>query len=268
MEIHNQQLYPEITRLITTGHTFCVATIVDATPGTPGRTGFKLVYLETGDTKGTVGGGELEFKIVEICSQVMKTNESQYVEFHLAEDLGMACGGEVRVFIEYFAPMKTAYLFGAGHMGRSLSPMLKSIGFKVVVIDNRPEYAISEEIPSADSVLCTDYLTFAESFEPNESDSVVIFTYGHQYDYDIINIVCKRGLKLKYVGLIGSKSKVRLLLDKIKSFEYPNGVVNSIYSPIGLNIATRTTPEIALAIAAEMLAVYNGVQKVDFMKNK
>ncbi|MBN2695124.1 XdhC family protein [bacterium] len=268
MEIHNQQLYPEITRLIATGHTFAVATIVDATPGTPGRTGFKLVYLENGETKGTVGGGELEYKIISVCAEAMKTKESQYVEFNLAEDLGMACGGEVRVFVEYFAPIKTAYLFGAGHMGRSLSPMLKSIGFKVVVVDNRPEYAIPEEIPSADSVLCTDYLTFAESFEPNESDSVVIFTYGHQYDYDIINIVCKRGIKLKYVGLIGSKSKVKLLLSKIKDFNYVNSIVDSVYSPVGLNIATRTTPEIALAIAAEMLAVYNGVEKVDFMKNK
>ncbi len=267
MELYNKQIITEINKLIELGISFCVATIVDASSGSPGRTGFKLIYIENGKTSGTVGGGALELSIVEKCKSCFEKKKSSFFEFDLTEDLGMACGGNVKVFIEFFEAIKTAYLFGAGHMGKSLTPLLNSINFKTVVVDNRLEFGNKMNIPEADEVNCIDYLVFAEKFEPTKNDAIIIFTHGHTYDYDIMNVLCKRNISCKYLGLIGSKAKLTGMKAKIKAFGYEGNLIDMLNGPIGLNIATKTTSEIAIAIAAEILAVYNGVTEVNFLKN-
>lgn len=267
MELYNKQIITEINKLVEEGASFCVATIVDASSGSPGRTGFKLVFTKDEKTLGTVGGGALELSVVEKCKSCFEKKKSSFYEFDLTDDLGMACGGNVKVFIEFFEAIKTAYLFGAGHMGRSLTPLLNSINFKTVVVDNRPEFGNKTNIPEADEITCVDYLEFAEKFTPNKNDAVIIFTHGHTYDYDIMNILCRRNISCKYVGLIGSKTKLTPMKEKIKAFGYEGDLIDMLNGPIGLNIATKTTSEIAIAITAEILAVYNGVTEVDFLKN-
>ncbi len=264
MEKHNIDIFKKINELVTEGEEFVLATIIEASIGTPGRLGFKMI-INHKESFGTVGGGELEFQTsIEMKNILNKEKRSKIIKYSLTPDLKMACGGKVKIFLEYFPSAKRAWLFGAGHMGISLTPLLSSIGFRVTVIDNREDFALKEKFKDADNVILKDYLDFAREFTPRENDSIIIFTYGHEYDYDILKILAQRDINVKYLGVIGAKSKIKKIKNKIKTFEYGD-LIDNIFAPIGLNIARRTTPEISIAIAAEIVAIYNGVEDIKMM---
>ncbi len=268
MEKHSVEIFNKINELIGEGKEFALATIIKASAGSPGRTGFKILVFKDGSTFGTVGGGELEFQTVQNAVKVIEKQKSKTLDYKLTEDLKMACGGRVELFIEYFAPIKKAWLFGGGHMAQALTPLLDSVGFNVIVIDNRKEFAQKDRFNGVSEVINKDYLEFAEEFTPSTDDSVIIFTHGHTYDYDILNILCKRGIDIKYLGVIGAKNKIKMIKEKISAFNYKNDLINEVYAPVGLNIARRTTSEIAIAIAAEIVAIYNNVTEIQFMSKK
>lgn len=247
------------------GITFVLATIVEGVEKTPGRSGFKLIAYENKTSEGTVGGGLLERMVLDKCEEIFETKENAFLEFELtetSEGIGMMCGGKAKVFLEYFPPTKKVYIFGAGHLCRSIVPILNSIGFYCIVIDNREEYGNKKRIPLAKEVYTVDYFEYLENFEPQESDSVVIFTHGHKFDFDILDKLCERNVQVKYVGMIGSKIKTNDAITRIKKEKYPGDLIKSVHAPIGLNIGKTTTQEIAIAITAEMLAVYNDVSEI------
>ena len=153
-------------------------------------------------------------------------------------------------------------MFGGGHLCQSLLPLLKSIDFYTVIIDNREEFASLERFSISDEVHFTNYLDFIKDFTPNENDCIVVFTHKHSFDYDILAALNNKDLSVKYLGMIGSKSKVATLLNKINNEK----LSKFVFSPIGLNIAKTTTAEIAIAIVAEIVAVYNDVEKIYFSK--
>jgi xanthine dehydrogenase accessory factor len=268
MERHSVEIFNLINDLIKEGKEFALATIIKASAGSPGRTGFKMVVYKDGTTFGTVGGGELEFQTVRNSVDVIDKKKSKTLEYKLTEDLKMACGGRVELFIEYFSPLKKAWLFGGGHMAQALTPMLNSIGFSVNIIDNREDFAVKERFNGVSEVVKGDYLDFAEKFNPSIDDSVIIFTHGHTYDYDILNILCKRSIDIKYLGVIVAKNKIKIIKDKIRDFAYEGNLIDNVYAPIGLNIARRTTSEISVAIVAEIIAIYNDVKEIKFMSKK
>jgi len=247
------------------GVTFVLATIVQGVEKTPGRSGFKLIAYEDGRSEGTVGGGTLERMVLDKCLEIFETRENAFLEFELtetSEGIGMMCGGIAKVYLEYYPPTKKVYIFGAGHLCRSVVPILNSIGFYTIVIDNREKYGNKDRIPQAKEVYAEDYFSYLENFEPQPDDSVVIFTHGHKYDFDILDKICQNNFQLKYIGMIGSKIKAADAITKIKKQKYQGDLISKIHAPIGLNIGKTTTQEIAIAIAAEMLAVYNNVNEI------
>ena len=248
-----------------------MATVVEGVEKTPGRSGFKLISYEDKTSEGTVGGGKLERMVLDKCDEIHKTKENAFLELELtetSEGIGMMCGGIAKVYMEYFPPTKKVYIFGAGHLCRSIVPIFNSIGFYCIVIDNREEYGNKDRIPLAKEVYATDYYEFLKKFEPQESDSVVIFTHGHKYDFDILDKLCKRNIQVKYIGMIGSKIKAADAINRIRNNNYPGALIDSVHAPIGLNIGKTTTQEIAIAITAEMLAVYNDVSQISSLSSK
>ncbi len=250
---------------------FIMATVVLGADKTPGRSGFKLLSYPDGSFEGTVGGGKLERMVLEKCNELHSSGENDLVEYKLTEDadgIGMICGGVAKVFFEYYAPTRRMYIFGAGHLCRSIIPVLKSIGFYITVIDNRPDYSNKEMLPLADVTIASDYIEFLESFNPEKEGAIVIFTHGHRYDFDILDVLCKRDIQVKYVGMIGSKLKVAEAINGIKKKKYKSNLLSRLYAPIGLNIGKETTQEIAIAITAEILAVYNGMENINSLSKK
>ncbi|MDP8201796.1 MAG: XdhC/CoxI family protein [Candidatus Tenebribacter burtonii] len=253
------------------GIAFVLATVVEGVEKTPGRSGFKLISYEDKTSEGTVGGGKLERMVLDKCEEIHITKQNAFLEFELtetSEGIGMMCGGNAKIYLEYFPPTKKVYIFGAGHLCRSIVPILNSIGFYCIVVDIREEYANKERIPLAKEIFATDYFEFLEQFEPQESDSIVIFTHGHTYDFDILDKLCKKNVHVKYIGMIGSKIKAADAINRIKKQNYSGNLIDSVYAPIGLNIGKTTTQEIAIAVTAEMLAVYNNVSQVSSLCRK
>jgi xanthine dehydrogenase accessory factor len=250
------------------GRSCVLATVVEGAAGSPGRSGFKMLVYPDGLIEGTVGGGTLERKVIAEAIALFTERGTRLIEYHLTpDDTGMLCGGTARIFLEHFAPLRRAYLFGAGHLCRALAPLLHSIYFGITVIDDRPSAATMENVPEADAFFGGDYTDFLRDFAPNSEDAIIIFTHGHEHDFTILDTLCAKCPELMYIGMIGSRTKVGITLDKIRARSYPGNLVEQVWAPIGLNVARTTPAEIAIAITAEILAVYNRVETVNHMRN-
>jgi xanthine dehydrogenase accessory factor len=247
----------------------CVlAIVVEGLANTPGRSGFKMLVRADGSIEGTVGGGSMEEHIRREALNLFEIGGTRYISYSLTpEQLGMLCGGEAKIFLEYFAPIRRAYLFGAGHLCRSLTPLLRTLGFGITVIDDRPGMASSKHLPDADRFHDGEYGAFFANFNPTPEDAAVVFTHGHVNDHSVVDCICARGLPMKYIGMIGSRNKVAVTLDKVRAANHSGALVERVWAPIGLNVGRTTPQEIAVAIAAEILAVYNGVDVVKHMRD-
>ena len=136
-------------------------------------------------------------------------------------------------------------------MGRELCPLMKRIGFEVVLLDDRPDFASSQMHPDADRIILCDYADIYSCISIEKNDFVVIMTHGHIGDRDVLLQVCRS--EAGYIGCIGSRKKV----EGTAAFLRENGIsdekISSIHSPIGLPIGGSSPQEIAVSVAAEII---------------
>lgn len=166
----------------------------------------------------------------------------------------------LRVFYEVVMPRKRLILFGAGHISAPLARMGKLLGFSVTVMDYRPEWACPERYPDADAILVGPFDEQVAALEHRPSDHLVIFTHGHAHDFEILTAVLEK--PYAYLGLIGSRRKIKIMLKELASQGRSRERLEALHAPIGLNIGARTPEEIALSIAAELVAEQYGVDTV------
>jgi xanthine dehydrogenase accessory factor len=158
------------------------------------------------------------------------------------------------LFVETLLPTPTAYLFGGGHVSQHLAKILQFIGFEYVVLDDRQEFLTRELFPHAKDFVFCDFPTVLEQLELNADLSyLVIVTRGHKSDLLVLRQALQR--ELKYVGMIGSKQKVKLLLEELRKEGLPEETLEQVHAPIGLPIGADTLEEIAISIAAELIQV-------------
>lgn len=155
--------------------------------------------------------------------------------------------------IETIHPSPLLYIFGAGHISQFIAPLANTIGFQVVIIDDRSEFANKERFPDAHELIVKDFQEVFNQLKFSGEEFVVIITRGHQYDRDVLEESLKR--KTKYLGMIGSKMKVKMILEQMRKLGYDEEKVDNVYSPIGLSINADTPQEIAVSIAAELIKV-------------
>lgn len=148
------------------------------------------------------------------------------------------------------------YIFGGGHVSQALVPVLAAVDFRPVVYDDRPEFADPALFPGAEKVLCGSFLELSEHLTVTTDDYVVIMTRGHQADYEVLTQVLRSGAK--YLGCIGSRKKLALCRDRLFSDGFTQAEYARLHAPIGLAIGAETPAEIAVAVAAEMIAVRAG----------
>lgn len=146
-----------------------------------------------------------------------------------------------------------AIIFGGGHCGLALAPVLKSVGFRVVVFDDREEYANRERFPDAETVICGDYLRLHDYITFDENDYVVVMTTGHHHDFEVEEQALRH--PLAYIGAMGSAQKTLAVNARLRERGISDEDLDRVYTPIGLNIGGHTPAEIAISIAAEMIQV-------------
>ena len=241
------------------GKDFVLVTVTETEGSGPGRKGFKLLVSEEDELAGTVGGGALEYHTVETAKEILSgRKQSEYHTFDLAE-IGMSCGGQTGLFFEYRPSKKQFVLFGGGHIGRAITPVLESLGYQVTIFDSREDVKEFANPDTGRQVIINSY----DDISPVKdrilsAGRCLIFTHGHDGDFDVMTQLLQLSGNFTYIGMIGSKRKVKTLFDRLKKDNIK--IPEYVYAPVGLGIGGNTPVEIAVAIAAEIIAVHNNVE--------
>ncbi len=164
--------------------------------------------------------------------------------------------GSVRVYVESHLPPPVLLVVGAGHVGREVARAGALAGFQVWVLDDRREYAHPAHFPAAHRVICGPLTAELAAMAPGERHHVVLVTRGHAQDAACLAALA--GRPVPYVGMIGSRTRVRTVLDALREEGVDEAWLSRVRAPIGLDIGARTPGEIAVAIAAELIAVRRG----------
>jgi xanthine dehydrogenase accessory factor len=250
-------LYADIAQLEAEGRAFVVATVVASHGSTPQKPGSKLVVLENGELKGTVGGGAIEKQVVDAALELLKdpSADSRTLETHLTHDLGMCCGGQMTVFLEKHAAAARLFLFGAGHVARELAAVAARAGFRVTVIDERAGLATRERFPDAELAV-SHPADYARTVVGGPDAFFCIATHDHPLDQ-----ACAEALLEKpsaYLGVIGSRRKAERFRQRFVAAGFSEAAIARVESPMGVAINALTPGEIAVSIAARLIAVRRG----------
>ncbi len=239
------------------GSDVLLITVLKASAGTPGKEGFKLALSSDGRRSGTVGGGALEHRALADAAELLGRRQNALRTYNLAE-LGMRCGGEATLAFEFLAGQRGFLVFGGGHIGRALAPMLEALGFRVTVYDSRPE--VRESLESSGSahraVVIGPYSDLSSAGARLAAEFCFIATHGHLHDYAVLKQLLAAPGERRYIGLIGSRAKVRQTREQLQAEGIR--VPDCLYAPVGLDLGAQTPAEIAVAVAAEVLAVLRG----------
>jgi len=250
-------IFEEITRIRQERLTAALATVVSGETGVPGKTGFRMLVYPDGKILGTVGGGLLESKVRDEALRCIQEKTPRLLKLELDQTdhgIGVLCGGEAEVFVEPILPTSSIFIFGGGHIALPLAQFAKALGFAVVVIDDREEFASRERFPTADEVKAGDFYNIIKSIEFHSDDCVVIITHGHQHDEVVLKECLSKKNRAGYIGMIGSKAKVTTVHAHLKQQGVSEESLASVNAPIGLDIGAKTPAEIAISIMAEIVA--------------
>ena len=256
----NQEVFAALSDALRQGEEVALVTIVSSTGSTPQRVGAKMLVFADGRTVGTIGGGCSENDACWKAREAIKDRRPLNVSFELnddfAQETGLVCGGQMEVFIEPVEPSPEVYVFGAGHVGYFVVKMAHEVGFKVHVIDDREKFADTERFSEGIDVVVDDIPTWIETHQLPPTAYAVIVTRGHTHDLDALRALTAS--PLRYLGLIGSKAKVKRLYDALIEEGLSPDALKAVHAPIGLDIGAVTPQEIAVSILAELVAVKHG----------
>ena len=247
-------IFRKCAELVDDGRDLSLISVVEAASGSPGKVGFKMILAAAGETWGTVGGGALEKKAMEVGQELLSGGETRLMEIDLS-DLGMSCGGKVTLLFEVIRGRRDFVLFGGGHVGQALASSLNNLGFRVTVFDPRGEMA--EKVGAMASFVSGDYNDISKvEAKLCAGGRCFIATHGHEHDYKVLTQVLSLSCEMSYIGLIGSYRKARLTKQRLTEEGLP--VPECLYSPAGLKIGGDSPAEIAISVAAEVVALDTG----------
>jgi xanthine dehydrogenase accessory factor len=241
--------------LIEGGQPFVAVTVVDTLGSTPQDRGAKMLVTGAGRQYGTVGGGKIEARAIEEAQAMLADDAAAPTRFHqwsLEKDIGMTCGGIVRVYFEAFNVTRwNIVVFGAGHVAAALIQTLLTLDCRITCIDPRPEWL--ERLPSSPRlrrVLTSDMP--AEVAKIADNTFVLLMTMGHTTDRPIL-LEILRTRTFPYLGVIGSNAKAKRLRQDILDAGLPQERTRAFFCPVGLDLGSNHPHEIAIAVAAQML---------------
>jgi xanthine dehydrogenase accessory factor len=250
-------IYEELLRLRNLGQKCALATIVDVRGSIPSYESAKLLVREDGSMTGTIGGGCVEAEVWNAAREVIETEKPKHLTFNLGQDAaydnGLICGGQLDVFVEPVLPIPRAFIFGAGHISKSLSKVAVLAGFATVIVDDRESFANRERFPEAADVYAGEYEDVFGKLTINENSYVIIVTRGHRDDMRVLKLAI--GTTARYIAMIGSKRKVINVIRELEKEGIPRAEFERVFAPMGLNIGAVSPEEIAISVAAEMIAV-------------
>lgn len=247
-----------LAELSQSGVPFVCVTMVEANGSTPQDAGSKMLVTAVGLANGTVGGGRVELKAIERAREMLAQPANQaplteLVEWNLKRDVGMTCGGSVKLFFETYNHSDwRIVVFGAGHVASAMVECLAPLDCHVTCIDSRAEWL--------DRIPARTRLRKIQSPEPRilvaelPSDAFVIcMTMGHASDRPILEEIFRQNRQFPFLGVIGSKAKRAVLTKELIAAGISKADIETFHCPIGLDIGTNQPGEIAISVVAQLI---------------
>lgn len=236
-----------------------LATVVEVTGSAPQVAGAKLLVLADRRAVGTVGGGAIERRVLEEARASLDSGAeaTRLITLNLTRDLGMCCGGEMKIFFERVRGAERLIIFGGGHIGRALVEAASRVGFEVTVVDQREEWSRAGRFPSARQVVNEEPEVVLPELLIDESTYCVVVTHDHPLDQALVKALL--GLRAGFVGLVASRTKRNKFVMRLRAQGMSEDRLARLRSPLGIDLGAVTPEEIALSIAAELVAVRRGV---------
>jgi xanthine dehydrogenase accessory factor len=266
-------IFEEIFKLEKSGQQGILCTIVSTQGSTPRREGSKMLVYKTGEISGTIGGGEMENRVIGEALDALSDGKPRLVSYSMVDpdrgDPGV-CGGQLKVYIEPILPKKTLVIVGGGHVGRAVAHLGRWSGFHIIVCDDRSDFINEMSIPDADQIYHDPVIAIQQEIQISPQTYFILTTRNVDVDITILPSIIEH--EPVYIGVIGSKRRWETTRNKLIDLGIAQDKINMIRSPIGLNIKAETPEEIAVSIIAEILMITkNGnslpMSKVDSDKN-
>ncbi|MGB9640597.1 MAG: XdhC family protein [Anaerolineales bacterium] len=252
-------IYQALAELEQANQAGALCMVVRSQGSTPRHTSSKMLVYPDGHILGTVGGGELERRVIEEAKQAIQDGQPRFLTYNMVDpqrgDPGV-CGGQVEVYVEPINPKPMIVVLGAGHVGKAVAALARWLGFRVAVWDDRPELCNHENIPDADQYVICPIQELPDHLELNNHCYLVLTTRGA--DLDIHGLPVLLDKPVAYIGIIGSRRRWATTRKNLLDIGVKEELLKRVTSPIGLELNAETPEEIAVSILAEIIMLRNG----------
>lgn len=250
-----EDIYIDLKNVIEQGTPAVLCIVTDTSGSTPRKAGSKMIVFQDGSIKGSIGGGSIEHQAIQDALALMSSGEPFIRQFHLEKDLNMHCGGTMSVYFEPLACLPKLYIFGGGHIGKSLSAYAAGLGFRPYVFDQREGIFDSWNTPEIET-RNGEFLQIIDSLVYDRNTYIVIVTHKHEFDEKVL-LACAQK-EYAYIGMIGSKRKVAEIRNNaLDQNLLTEEILAGVDMPIGFPFAAETPAEIAISILAKIIDVKN-----------
>ena len=249
-------IYQALSEIEKNHESAALCKVVKSEGSTPRHVGSKMLVYPDGKFIGSVGGGDLEHRVLDEAWIAMGDGESRLITYRMSDpsrgDPGV-CGGTVEVFVEPILPPAMILVIGAGHVGKAVVHLAKWLGFRVAVSDDRPEFCTPESVRGADAYYPVEMGKIPEHMKINKQTYIVITSRGSNVDQD--GLPSLLASNAAYIGVIGSRRRWLTTVKGLKTKGVPEDRIARVHSPMGLELNAETPEEIAVSIMAEVLMV-------------
>ena len=249
-----QSIYKALAELEKNNGSAALCTVIKSEGSTPRHVGSKMLVYPDGNFMGTVGGGELENRVINAALESLKTGTAQTLSYSMVDpsrgDPGV-CGGTVEVFVEPILPPATIVVIGGGHVGKAVVHLAKWLGFRVAVSDDRAEFCNPESVPGADAYYPVPMAELPNQLKVTSRTYLVVTSRGSAIDAAGLPPLLESDAA--YIGVIGSKRRWLTTVKALKEKGIPDEKLARVHSPMGIELNAETPEEIALSILAEIL---------------
>ena len=236
------------------GEELAIATITKAEGSTPRSEGAMILVLANGKSYGTIGGGSIENRIIELCIEAIDRGKSTSINIPLDQSgVDMICGGQVDVFIDVYKNRPKLLIAGGGHVGQAIYNCASLLDFNIVIFDDRQEFVNDERFPLAYDLVHGNIKEKLENYSIDDNCYIVIVTRGHKYDEEVLEAVVNSDAK--YIGAMGSKKKILEMRANLIKKGIREESLNRVYAPIGIKISNGSPEDIAFSILSEIQLV-------------
>lgn len=259
MEPRGASIYQELARLEQEGESGALCTIISSRGSTPRHTGSKMLVFTDGSFIGSVGGGEVESRIIREALAAMEEGHPRLLAYDMVDpkqgDPGI-CGGQLEVYVEPVLTHPTVLVIGGGHVGKAVAHLARWLSFRVVVSDDRPEFCSPEANPDADAFVCAKMSQIPSEMKITPHTYIVLTTRGMTVDVEGLPQLLDT--PARYIGVIGSKRRWALTRKTMLEAGVPEEHLRRVRAPMGLELKAETPEEIAVSILAEIIMLRNG----------